>query len=170
MWSRSARCARHPPAVTDVPAGIRPCVPHPAGDAEELGTGPPPARCPCCGLPPSHRQAPARGAGSAGVLKVAHGFFAAHSRCTTETIASCSSVYFVVPAHAGTQGSGVSSLAPGPPLSRARRQHHVAQDRDREQSRRPHRPIGLLETGRRGSWVRRHCGCARPRSGRSRHA
>src|SRR5262249_678753 len=28
-----------------------------------------------------------------GVLKVARGFFVAHSRCTTETIASCSSAY-----------------------------------------------------------------------------
>jgi hypothetical protein len=27
-----------------------------------------------------------------GVLKVARGFFVAHSRCTTETIASCSCV------------------------------------------------------------------------------
>jgi hypothetical protein len=54
-----------------------------------------------------------------GVLKVARGFFAAHSRCTTETIASCLCV----------QAIG----------------RHVAQRRDREQSRRPHRPIGLLE-------------------------
>jgi len=53
-----------------------------------------------------------------GALKVARGFFAAHSRCTTETIANCSCFYFVVPPKAGTQSSGTSSLAPGPPLSR----------------------------------------------------
>jgi hypothetical protein len=51
-------------------------------------------------------------------LKVARGFFADHSLCTTETIASCSCVYLVVPAEAGTQGSLASSLAPGPPRSR----------------------------------------------------
>src|SRR5215831_3853301 len=53
-----------------------------------------------------------------GVLNVARGFFAAQSRCTTETIASCSCV------------------RPG---------LHVAQCRDRKQSRRPHWPVGLLE-------------------------
>ncbi len=37
-----------------------------------------------------------------GSLKMARVFFAAHSCCTTETIASCSCVYFVVPAKAGT--------------------------------------------------------------------
>src|ERR1700737_3498247 len=83
-----------------------------------------------------------------GALKVARGFFAAPSHCTTETIANCSSVDFVVPAQAGTQGSGASSLAPGPPLSRGRRQYHVAQYQDREQSRRPHWPVGLLELAR----------------------
>jgi hypothetical protein len=54
-----------------------------------------------------------------GVLKVARGFFAAHSRCTTETIAKL--------------------------LMRQAIGLDVAQDRDREQCRRPHRPIGLLE-------------------------
>jgi hypothetical protein len=56
-----------------------------------------------------------------GVLKVARRFLAAHSRCTTETMANCSCAYFVIPAKAGTQSSGASSLAAGPPLSRGRR-------------------------------------------------
>src|SRR5690242_11693299 len=47
-------------------------------------------------------------------------------RCTTETIANCSCVYFVVPANAGTQGSWASSLAPGPQLSRGRRDRSCA--------------------------------------------
>ncbi len=37
-----------------------------------------------------------------GSLKMTRGFFAAHSRCTAETIANCSCVYIVVPAKAGT--------------------------------------------------------------------
>jgi hypothetical protein len=40
------------------------------------------------------------------------------SRRTTETIANCSCFYFVVPAKAGTESSGATSLAAGPPLSR----------------------------------------------------
>ena len=142
---RSARCARHPPTIADVPTGIRPRLPHPASDLEELGTGPPPAGRASGGLSPSHRQASARGAGSAGVLKLARGFSTAHWRCTTETIANCSCFYFVVPAKAGTQSSGASSLALGPRFRGGDGEDQVAQHRDREQSRRPHRPIRPLE-------------------------
>jgi hypothetical protein len=51
--------------------------------------------------------------------KLVSAFLAAHSRCTTETIASC------------LVGQAIG--------------FHVAQHRDHEQSRRPHRPIGLVE-------------------------
>ena len=68
---------------------------------------------------------------------MARGFFAAHSRCTTKTIANCSPVYFVVPAQAGTHGSEDSSLAPGPRFRGGGGKHHVAQQRDREQNRWP---------------------------------
>jgi len=50
-------------------------------------------------------------------LKVARGFFAADSRCTTGTIANCSSVYCVVPAQAGTQCFRRLIARPGAPLS-----------------------------------------------------
>ena len=42
--------------LADVPTGIRPRLSHPAGDAEELGTGPPPARCPGSRISAGHRQ------------------------------------------------------------------------------------------------------------------
>src|SRR5438094_7006167 len=41
--------------------------------------------------------------------------------------------------------SGTSSLAPGPRFRGGDGEHHVAQRRDCEQSRRSHRPVGLLE-------------------------
>jgi hypothetical protein len=168
----SSKCPMCAPSdtIADVPTGIRPRLPHPARDPEELGTGPPPARCPGSRISPSHRQVYPRGAGGSGVLKVTRRFFAAHSRRTTETIANCSCVYFVVPAEAGTRGSWTSSLAPGPPRSRGRRDrlcNTAPGSWTKSAARLAH---GAAQTGRRSWSATRHRGCARRWSGRSRHA
>jgi hypothetical protein len=70
----------------------------------------------------------------------------------TETVATCSCSSF--PRKREPRAPG-PRRSPWAPLSRgAAEKDHVAQHRDREQSRRPHRPIGLLELA--GEARRRH--------------